>query len=832
MADVLTAVHDPDRLEALRRTALLDSPPEPAFDRLTRLASTMLRAPVALVSLVDQDRQFFKAELGLPEPWSSQRQTPLSHSFCRHVVADGAPLVVADARLDPVLRENRAVAELGIVAYLGVPLTTTEGHHLGALCVIDGTPRSWSRGEVLLLQDLAASAMTEIELRVELMCRQHSAEALRRSEGLKAAILESALDGIVVIDQAGSVVEWNPAAERIFGYRRGEVLGRPMAELIVPPESRVACSLGLALGVADDGRPASGRMIEVRAMRNGGATFPAEVAIAPIPSDGPPLYTAYVRDLTERRRAEEEVRVRERQFRLLAENSIDLISRHDPEGRYAYASPACRELLGYEPEELVGVLAYDLIHPGDHASVRKVHAALLAGPDPRTIAFRARRKDGFYRWVESTSRAVLDPLTGAVQELQSTWRDVTERIRAAKDIGRLNARLERRLRWISAMRKIDAAITSGRDLGEVLSLVTEQAVTQLGVDSACLFLHDEADATLIRYAEAGIPSARVAWMPVEGSLPGRVVRDGCTIHLADPGRIAGASPGDSTFPSGHPTAYHVVPMKADGRILGVLELTQFAPLHPDAEWLEFAEALASQAAVIVENADLQAAHQRAHADLASAYEDTLAGWARALDLRDRETEGHSRRVTEMTVRVAGLMGLGEPALVHVRRGALLHDIGKMGIPDAILLKPGPLTEEEWRVMRRHPDLACEMLRPIEFLRPALEIPLCHHEKWDGTGYPRGLKGEEIPLAARIFAAVDISDALLNDRPYRKAWAPARVREHIAGLAGNHLDPRVVEVFLALGEADPAARPEGPPEAVPFEPPPDRGLVAAVAGLTA
>ena len=198
---------------------------------------------------------------------------------------------------------------------------------------------------------------------------------------------------------------------------------------------------------------------------------------------------------------------------------------------------------------------------------------------------------------------------------------------------------------------------------------------------------------------------------------------------------------------------------------------------------------------------------QARAELETAYDATIEGWARALDLRDHETEGHSRRVTEMTVRLARVMGLSEADLVQVRRGALLHDIGKMGIPDAILRKPGPLDDNEWVVMKQHPSLAHEMLAPIDFLTPALDIPYCHHEKWDGTGYPRGLKGEEIPLAARIFAAVDIWDALSSDRPYRKAWGPSRVREHICSLAGSHLDPDITAAFLPmieLGVGDSAA----------------------------
>jgi PAS domain S-box-containing protein len=189
--------------------------------------------------------------------------------------------------------------------------------------------------------------------------------------------------------------------------------------------------------------------------------------------------------------------------------------------------------------------------------------------------------------------------------------------------------------------------------------------------------------------------------------------------------------------------------------------------------------------------------QRAHLELAQAYETTLEGWSHALDLRDKETEGHTQRVTEMTMRLARAFGLSEAELVPVRRGALLHDIGKMGIPDGILLKPGPLTDAEWEVMRKHPSYAHDLLTPIAYLHDALDILYCHHEKWDGTGYPRGLKGEQIPLAARLFAVVDVWDAMRSDRPYRAGWPEERVREHIRSLAGTHFDPEVVRVFLLL-----------------------------------
>ena len=208
----------------------------------------------------------------------------------------------------------------------------------------------------------------------------------------------------------------------------------------------------------------------------------------------------------------------------------------------------------------------------------------------------------------------------------------------------------------------------------------------------------------------------------------------------------------------------------------MLEIFHRAPLNPDEEWLSLLEAVATQVAIAIDNAVLFADLQRSNLELALAYDTTLEGWSSALDLRDKETEGHTRRVTEMSVDLARAMGVSDAELVHIRRGALLHDIGKMGIPDSVLLKPGPLTEEEWKIMRKHPVYANELLSPIAYLRPALDIPYCHHEKWDGTGYPRGLKGEQIPLAARIFAVVDVWDALRSDRPYRGARHDEEIRK--------------------------------------------------------
>jgi HD-GYP domain-containing protein (c-di-GMP phosphodiesterase class II) len=244
-------------------------------------------------------------------------------------------------------------------------------------------------------------------------------------------------------------------------------------------------------------------------------------------------------------------------------------------------------------------------------------------------------------------------------------------------------------------------------------------------------------------------------------------------------------------------SYFSVPLIAKGQIKGVLDVFKRKVLNPDQDWFNFLETLGGQAAIAIDNTTLLEDLHRTNVELTLAYDTTLEGWSKALDLRDKDTEGHTQRVTELTVLIAQQMGIPEDDIIHIRRGALLHDIGKMGIPDRILLKPGPLDEKEWEFMKSHSSLAYNLLFPITYLRPALDVPLYHHEKFDGSGYPNGLKGEQIPLAARIFAIVDVWDALTSDRPYRPAWSIKKSLTHIKNQSGAHFDPRIVEIFLNL-----------------------------------
>jgi putative nucleotidyltransferase with HDIG domain len=367
----------------------------------------------------------------------------------------------------------------------------------------------------------------------------------------------------------------------------------------------------------------------------------------------------------------------------------------------------------------------------------------------------------------------------------------------------INTRLykdaRRRLEHLQALRAIDIAISSNHILKETLNVLLEQITKQLRVDAAVILLLDETKGRLEFGASLGFQTSTLRYtsLRVGEGMAGAAAQKQEIIHVhdlrTDPKSLVNAS---SLAKEGF-VSYYAAPLITQGQVKGVLEIFHRLLLDPDDEWLSFLETLAGQAAIAIESTTLFEDLQRTNDELSKAYDSTIEGWSHALDLRDKETEGHTQRVTALTVELARTFGLGERELVYIRWGALLHDIGKMGIPDRILLKEGSLTDDEWDVMRQHPTYAHEMLRPIQYLRPTLDIPYCHHEKWDGTGYPRGLKGEEIPLGARIFSVVDVWDALTSDRPYRSAWSPEKTLAHIRDGAGSHFDPQVVDVFIKL-----------------------------------
>jgi HD-GYP domain-containing protein (c-di-GMP phosphodiesterase class II) len=365
----------------------------------------------------------------------------------------------------------------------------------------------------------------------------------------------------------------------------------------------------------------------------------------------------------------------------------------------------------------------------------------------------------------------------------------------------LHEQTESRLKQVQALHAIDSAINSSLDLRVTLNVLLSQTVSQLRVDAADVLLFRQQTVTLECAEGRGFRAA--AFMQTRLRFgedhAGAAALERRTLYVPDL-RVNQVAPSRAPLLAGEGfISYVCAPIIAKGQIKGVLEVFHRAPLRPDKDWIELLETLAGQAAIAIENAELFRGLERSHSELSIAYDATIEGWSRALDLRDKETEGHTQRVTEITLRLSRAMGIGDAQLMHVHHGALLHDIGKMGIPDRILLKPGSLTDEEWQVMRKHPVYAHDLLSPIAYLRPALDIPYCHHEKWDGTGYPRGLKGEQIPLVARLFAVIDVWDALLSDRPYRPAWSKEQTLTYLREQRGKHFDPQAVDAFLQLLE---------------------------------
>jgi PAS domain S-box-containing protein/putative nucleotidyltransferase with HDIG domain len=528
-----------------------------------------------------------------------------------------------------------------------------------------------------------------------------------------------------------------------------------------------------------------------------------QITISPL--GGPPAvrWLVSLQDVSRRVEAEESARRSERLYKAIVENAFDGVALLGPDLTNRSVGSRAAAALGFRTLELAGRDRRDLIHPADRKRFEEAVGTLAGRCGEReSITYRMRDAHGRWHWLEGTlTNMVDDPDIGA---FVLNYHDITERVRATESAKDLNAQLERRMRHLQALRRIDMAITNSVDVGLALDIFLEQVQADLKVDAAGVLLYDEHAQTLQPTAARGFPGdvARHALVPLGVGLAGYAALEQRTVYLQDLQRDPrwGAVV-DPRHQAGY-VAYWAVPMLTKGHLQGVIELYVRRALVPDAEWFEFLETFADQGAIAVESALLFRSLERSNVELQLAYDKTIEGWAYALDLKDEETAGHSQRVTQMTVRLARRLGVEGKDLVHIQRGALLHDIGKMGVPDSVLLKRGPLDVEERLLIEQHPVYAYELLSPIDFLRPAIDIPYCHHEQWDGSGYPRGLSGEQIPLAARIFAIVDVFDALTSERPYRAAWSRERTVEFIRDHAGSQFDPSLVEPFLAMVRSEP------------------------------
>jgi PAS domain S-box-containing protein len=493
-------------------------------------------------------------------------------------------------------------------------------------------------------------------------------------------------------------------------------------------------------------------------------------------------------------RADAEAALRESEalYRALIETSPDAIVVTDLETRVRMTNPRALRLLGVNSiAELEGVRWMDVFAPSQAGSVRNILESLQRTErvEAAELTLSPRNRPPF---AAELSASMLASGRGKADAMIFILRDISPRKIAEQQI-------RQQLDRLAALRTIDAAITASVDLRVTLMVLLDELSSQLRVDAADVLLLQPNSQLLRCVADRGFRFGRLKDLPLylNRGNPGRAALDRKVMILPewdsreeDPAR-AGALAAEGF------SSYVAAPLIAKGQVKGVLEIFTRKRLDPDPGWISCLETMAGQAAIAIDNARMFEDLQRSNVELAMAYDATIEGWSRALDLRDHETEGHAQRVTETTLHLARVMGMQEPELIHARRGCLLHDIGKMAVPDDILLKPGTLNEKEWETMRKHPVAAFEWLAPIDFLRPSLDIPYCHHERWDGSGYPRRLKGNQIPLAARIFAVVDNWDALRSDRPYRKAWPDSKVETHLKSLAGTYFDSSVLQTFLEI-----------------------------------
>jgi PAS domain S-box-containing protein len=532
------------------------------------------------------------------------------------------------------------------------------------------------------------------------------------------------------------------------------------------------------------------------------------------------LYELAQKEITERKRVEERIRRSEGELKKAQSYAHVGSWVWDIKTNRLEWSDQMYVIFGIDQGEFAGILADAMtgaIHPDDRAAVERTNFAVINDKKPIPMEYRVIWPDGTVHvvWAEA-GEFILDNagnpsiLSGIVQDITGRKQAEEAVARQAEELRQRNAEIWLQVDRLQGLRTVDEAINGSLDLNLTAEVLLRVVTDKLKVDAADILLLDPHSLTLFYLHGRGFRTTALqpTHLRLGQGLAGWAALERKMVHVPNLRQQKGAIEIAELLRQEQFVEYIGVPLIAKGVVKGMLEVFHRSVLSPDDNWFSFIKNLAGQAAIAIVNIEMLDELQRTNNELTLAYDESIEGWARSLELRDEDTQGHTQRVAEITLRLASASRMKNEELANLRRGALLHDIGELGIPDRILLKPGALTEEEWVVVRKHPEVAYELLSSITFLKQITDIPYCHHEKWDGSGYPRGLKGEQIPLAARLFAVADVWDALCSERPYRPAWTESKAAEYIRQQAGKHFDPQAVNLFfdVYLAEENIAIKP--------------------------
>lgn len=690
-----------------------------------------------------------------PEPYK------LGRGLTEYVLRTGKTQLIDPEKFEE-LSQSGEVISVGTpsVDWIGVPLKV-QGKIIGMMGAQTYSPgiRYSERDEQIL-----NFVSTQVAMAIE---RKRSEQALRTSQKRNQLLVEASTDAIFTAQLDGTILDCNDVASQLYGYSREEILNLNLSDLVCK-----GC-IEEILNISRWRNKDSHFVRDMNNIRKNGEEFPAELSIRQTMVEETPVLVSYVRDITTQKLAAKVIVESEEKFRTLAENTAAGVFIHKG-GKYTYVNPTWCQITGYSATELLNAIPEAALNSQKEVSQKAKSENGNTSPEhlERTITTR----NGEKRIIDLYLSAIVlenEPAT------IGTAVDVTNR--------------KQREHELEVIAEMGEAYRINNTREEVLSIAILKLVDILKADGVFIEVIDidEAANTMIK--------ASGDWKHLEQTPV--AIGQGLSGHLMKTGQ-----PYLNTHASKDPYLLYPDLVKEFDSVAGVPLITSgftigaavIGAKHAFTENdLRLLRAIGDLTAGALQRTSLFEKTRLQASELKHAYNSTLEGWALALELRDKETQGHSVRIANLAVKLARRMGVSEDQIENLRRGALLHDIGKLGVPDTVLLKQGKLSGEEWVVMQKHPTYAYEMLSQIKDFKDSIDIPYCHHEWWDGSGYPRGLEGEDIPLAARIFSIVDVWDALTSDRPYRAAWKRKEALAHIINQAGSHFDPRVVDEFVRM-----------------------------------